>query len=77
MDETKALKPRPIFARYLIRRHCLSMPMDLPTNEEIQDAMRVLEECDPPVYDVDSLLLEEAHTTLSESSGSFTRHERT
>ena len=39
---TDKMKPRPVYARYLMRRH--HMPVDPPSEEEKQDAIRILEE---------------------------------
>lgn len=67
---TESQKLRPVYERYLMRKH--HMPLDPPTDEEKQDAIKVLDECHPAVWDIDELLLIEAELIFAEADGKLT-----
>lgn len=60
------IEPRPVYRRYLMRKH--SMQLEAPSEEEKRDAIKILNECYPPVFDVDELLLIEAENIFVEAS---------
>jgi hypothetical protein len=61
---SEAVKIRPVYRRYLHRKHCL--PLYPPSEQEKADAIKVLQECYPPVWAIDELLLAEAERIFNE-----------
>ena len=57
--------PRPVYVRHLWRKHF--MDIDPPTDEEKADAIKVLRECYPPIWEIDELLLQEAELIFVEA----------
>lgn len=66
LPESKFIKPRPVYKRFLERMHF--MPLDPPTEEEIADAIMVMKNLFPPVLEIDEVLLAEAERIMVEAS---------
>lgn len=62
---SESIRPRPVYRRFLERMHF--MPMDPPTEEEIADAIAVLRDLFPPVFELDEVLLVEAERIFVEA----------
>ena len=63
---SESIRLRPVYRRYLKRKH--HMPLRAPSDEERSDAIKVLRECYPPVWEIDELLLVESERIFAEAS---------
>ena len=66
MDTSKSVGIRPVYARYNHRKG--GGEWYPPTDEEMADAILILQECFPPVWEIDDLLLAEAERIHAEAS---------
>jgi len=62
---SESIRLRPVYRRYLKRKH--HMPLRIPSDEERSDAIKVLRECYPPVWEIDEILLAEAELVTIEA----------
>lgn len=62
---SQSVKIRPVYKRYLARKH--HMQPGPPTELEKRDAIAVMRECYPPVFEIEEILLAEAELILHES----------
>lgn len=65
---TDKARLRPVYRRYLEMKH--SMPLLPPTEEEQSDAIKVMQECYPPIWEIDEILLCTAEAIFHEASNS-------
>lgn len=67
MEVTEKHRFRPVYLRHLERKEN-GFPQSLPSDEEKADAIAVMQECYPPVWVIDEILLCEAENIFWEAS---------